>query len=359
MRSERLQEGGSFRFDAFSCLRSDYAKSECSYCIDLCPEEAMLFDRKRLTLDTQRCTGCAACVGTCPTEALRSDLFDPNRFSLEFSLSREKVLSCRVNVPCLAALSVEHLVSIVLRREDETVCDLAHCGECSLNRDGKLFATIETMVDEADRFLGFCGSQKRIARLYELPSEAPETGRRELFKRVTRLAREAGEEHSMSELAQAHEMKQPLKRVLLKNAIKAHIGSLPATADPAPSFSFVRNRRIDERSCTNCQECAIFCPTEALTTLQDNTGIVFKVGHCIACGICSDVCQPRAIAESDGFDLVEFAFDRMQLLVRHRLEICEECNVAFPYRGGEMVCDRCRDFRENFSDLFTMARDLE
>ncbi len=51
--------------------------------------------------------------------------------------------------------------------------------------------------------------------------------------------------------------------------------------------------------------------------------------------------------------------DRVQILVRHRLEICEECKVAFPYRGGEKVCDRCRDFKENFSDLFTLAKDLE
>jgi formate hydrogenlyase subunit 6/NADH:ubiquinone oxidoreductase subunit I len=83
------------------------------------------------------------------------------------------------------------------------------------------------------------------------------------------------------------------------------------------------------------------------------------MGKCIACGICNDVCQPRAIHDETGFDPVDFAFDRMEMLVKHELAICEECKVAFPYRGGEKVCDRCRDFRAGFSDLFTMAKDLE
>ncbi|WP_457598817.1 4Fe-4S binding protein [Hydrogenimonas sp.] len=358
MRSERLQEGANFRFDAFSCLRSDYANNDCSLCIELCPEEAMVFDRKKLTLDANRCTGCAACVGLCPTESLHSELFDPNRFSLEFSLSSERRLSCKENIPCLAALSVEHLVSIALRKEGETICDLAHCAECSVNRDGTVFATIEAMVEEADRFLAYCGVPKRLERAYELPETVPESGRRGFVKRMAHLAREVGEESSMSELAQAEGMKQPVKRVLLKNALKRYADSFSASGELAEPFSFVRNKRIDAHLCTNCQECAMFCPTEALTLLQDNTGIVFQMGRCIACGICNDVCRPEALRDAEAFDLVEFAFDRMQLLVKHRLEICEECKVAFPYRGGEMVCDRCRDFKENFSDLFTMAKDL-
>ena len=102
----------------------------------------------------------------------------------------------------------------------------------------------------------------------------------------------------------------------------------------------------------------MFCPTGALSLLRDNTGILFQEGKCIACGICNDICRPRAVVDDETFDPVDFAFDRSRLLVKHELAICEECKVAFPRKGEETLCSRCRDFKADFDDLFTMAKDL-
>ncbi|WP_201352211.1 4Fe-4S binding protein [Hydrogenimonas urashimensis] len=359
MRNEAMTEGNLFKFDYFKCLRSDYAKNECTICIDLCPEEAMVFDRKKLTLDTERCTACAACVGSCPTEALASEVFDPNRFSLEFASQQKPLISCKENVPCLSALSSEHFIAIALRKEGGVECDLSHCAECSVNKDGKVLASIEASIAEANRFLEMFGFERLVSMRHEAQENAPDAGRRMLFKKLANAVKEAGEEDGMRELIHLNDEKQPLKRILLKNALKKVSESFPKETTREAAFSFVVGKKIDAISCNNCQECAMFCPTDALSILKDNTGILFQMGKCIACGICNDVCQPRSITDDNSFDLVDFAFDRMQILVKHRLEICEECKVAFSYHGGEKVCDRCKEFKENFSDLFTMAKDLE
>ena len=359
MRSESLTQGDLFKFDYFKCLRSEFAKNECSICIDLCPEGAMVFDRGKLTLDANTCTACSACIGSCPTEALMSETFDPNHFSLNFSKQSESLISCKENVPCIASLSVEHLISIALRKDDEVVCDLSHCLECSVNKDNKIIEIINSMIDEAQKFLKLCGSEKEIKVQTEQPEESPEVGRRGLFKKLIGVAKEVNEEFSMTELMSSSEEKQPLKRILLKNALKLQAENFPENSELDVNFSFVKAKKIDAETCTNCQECAMFCPTEALSLLQDNTGIIFQMGKCISCSICDDICQPGSIKSDSRFDLVEFSFDRMQLLVKHNLEICEECKVAFPYRGGEKVCARCKDFRTNHADLFTLAKDME
>ncbi|WP_456383120.1 4Fe-4S binding protein [Hydrogenimonas sp.] len=359
MRNESLSATDLFRFDYFSCLRSEYAKNDCTLCIDLCPEDAMVFDRKKLTLDAERCTGCTACMGSCPTGALTSEAFDPDRFALEFPARKSTLISCRENVSCLAALSSEHLITIALRRGGETICDLSRCAECEINREGKVLATIEGMIEESGRFLKLCGRDGGLSVRKEAEVGVPEAGRRGFFRKLAGVAREMGEAETMAELMVSAEEKQPLKRILLKNSMKMAAEAFPQEGESEGGFSFVTGKKIDAESCTNCQECAMFCPTGALSITRDNTGIIFQMGKCIACGICNDVCRPRAITDDDRFDPVDFAFDRMAMLVKHELAICEECKVAFPYRGGEKICDRCRDFKNNFSDLFTLAKDME
>ena len=357
MNSENVSQSDLFKFDYLKCLRSEFAKNECRICIDLCPEGAMVFDRGKLTLDIDTCTACSACIGSCPTEALMSEIFDPNHFSLVFSKELETLISCKKNLPCIASLSSQHLISIALRKSGEVVCDLSHCFECSINKDNRIYKTIISMIDEANNFLKIYGSKKEIK--IETKLQNLEIGRRGLFKKLIDVAKEINEETSMTELMNSSEEKQPLKRILLKNALKLQSKNFPENTELDAKLSFVKNKNIDDKTCTNCQECVMFCPTDALSPLWDNTGILFQMGKCISCSICDDICQPGSIKSNNRFDLLEFAFDKTKLLVKHRLEICKECKVAFPYQEGEKICIRCRDFRANYSELFTMAKDME
>ncbi len=357
MESESLFAKGLFGFEYSRCLRSEYSKNECTLCIELCPEKAMVFDRGRLGLDAEACTACSACMGICPTEAFTNEAFDPDRFVLEFSKGRSSEISCKTNLPCIAALSSEHLITLALREDGDVILDLSHCKGCGVNREGEVLKSIERSAKEAERFLKILQKESRIVKRYEAPQNGPDSGRRGLFGKISKALGEIGETDSLQ--APQAERKEPLMRTILKSSLKNFSQNFPEESIFEASFSFTANKRIDEKSCTNCQECAMFCPTGALSILQDNTGIIFQMGKCIGCSICNDICKPGSISDAKEFDLVGFAFDRMQILVRHRLEICEECKVAFPYRGGEKVCDRCRDFRSNHGDLFTMAKDME
>ena len=370
MRSEYVVQREGFAFDYMKCLRSETVMNDCSLCIELCPEEAMVFDRKRLTLDTQKCTACASCMGVCPTQALRSEAFDPERFVLSFAAEEGGALTCRRgDLPCLAALSPEHLIALALRKGSGLECETGECEGCELNRTGTVLPRIHTIVEEANRFLEAMGAEERVEcveRVAYEPVAVEQAGqevdesRRALFRKISSPVEEGARGTiDDSELSVSEDERQPLKRILLKKSLKCVAERFPEDTRLEGPFEFVVGKRIDAGTCTNCQECAMFCPTGALSILQDNTGIIFQVGKCIHCAICNDICKPRSIDNVESFDLVAFAFDRMELLVKHTLEFCEECKVAFPYRGGEKICDRCRDFRDNHSDLFTLAKDLE
>ncbi len=360
MQNEHIKQGEFFKFDYLKCLRSDFAKNECMFCIELCPENAMVFDRGKLTLDANRCTGCTACIGSCPTEALISETFDPNRFILEFSKSAKQKISCKEDVPCLAALSSEHLASAVIRKNRDIACDMAHCEGCHINRDGLVLRSIEAKIDEARNFLGSCGMKKGIEKIFKVSDNTGNTERRNILKKMTGVVKNLESGESLSEMMSYRAEKVPLKRVLLKNSLKLAVENFPENIETENGhFFFVINKKIDKQSCTNCQECVVFCPTEALSVLHDGTGIIFQMGKCIACSICNDVCEPQAMESCSSLSMTEFAFDRVQLLVKHEFEICEECNVAFLYTGGDKICGRCRDFKESFSDLFVMAKDME
>lgn len=344
--------GDLYYLDGFKCLRGDYAKNECSLCLEICPQEAIGFERKKLTLFHDRCINCAVCMGICPTQALSSETFDPDKFCHQFVGDEETLLSCKSNLPCLAALSSEHYIALSLESSKRPVCDMAHCDGCELNPEGKTKQAIVSIIEEANRFLCQCGKEP-----LDLKTDAQETEeRRGFLKRIMKQAAHIAHEEDMSFHAE-HIKEVPLKRTRLQRILKEKTPDSPENDTLGP-FSFVASKAIDAMACTNCQDCAQFCPTGALSVTGDNRGIFFQVGKCIRCGICHDVCKPDAIRDTETFSLVDFAFGRMQLLVEHTLVACIECRVTFPYKGGEKVCDRCRDFRNNFSDMFILAKDL-
>ncbi|WP_187647532.1 4Fe-4S binding protein [Nitrosophilus labii] len=341
-----------FEFDLLKCLRTDYYHNKCSQCIDICPENAFIFDRGKLRLDESKCKNCAVCVGVCPSEALSVNFFNPNGFIL--SLKEEKVtLSCKKDTPCLSVFSSQNFISLALRK-DMVSCNLFHCEGCELNKDNKTFESIAQRIEEANRFLADIGTLKEI----KVEAEEIKSERRALFKKLFNSAKElAGEGIDVKELANVRN-RIPIKNIILKNSIKKEIQNFKNT-QISTHYSFLSNKEISYDLCNNCGDCVKFCPTDALFYSQDSTSIWFQSGKCIACGICNDICEPKAITNKDDLDLIEFAFDRGKELVSHTLEICNECKTPFPYKGGELICERCKSFVNDFGDIFKIAADLE
>lgn len=56
---------------------------QCKACVRACPEGAITFDERGVTVDDEKCTRCGLCVKACPTGALR---FDAVRMTVEEAL---------------------------------------------------------------------------------------------------------------------------------------------------------------------------------------------------------------------------------------------------------------------------------
>ena len=341
-----------FEFDRLKCLRTDYYHNSCSECIDICPEDAFVFDRGKLKLDEKRCTNCAVCIGVCPSEALSVNFFDTNGYIV--SLKNNQVeLSCKKDTPCLSMFSTQNFITLALRKESVS-CDLSHCDGCELNRDNRVFDSIKERIDEANRFL----KESKIEKKIEIKKRSQDLGRRALFKKIFNSVKElSGEGIDVKSLSDARN-RIPIKNILLKNSIKKNVDSIK-NSNISTNYSFLSNKSIDFDLCNNCSDCVKFCPTDALFYSNDSTTIWFQAGKCISCGICNDICELKAIKNEEQIDLIDWAFDRGKILVEHKLEICNECKTPFAYKGGELICDRCKSFINDFGDIFQLASDLE
>lgn len=339
--------------DGLKCLRVEYLYNECSLCIKVCLEEAiMLGKNKRIALDPKKCTDCSACIGACPTSAISNTEFDPNLFVLRFSAGEENRLSCKSNTPCLNIFNAEQFLSLGLRNKS-VICDMSHCEGCEVNKNGIVEASIKAHIAEANTFLEAMEVESRITTDYEEPVEVV---RRELFGKLTQGANALQNDIEIGKIFNENDS-LPVHRQLLQNSLKSVIEDVKQTTIPQV-FSFTANMQIDFQSCTNCGECVQFCPTNALTYSSDKSRILFQNLHCIACGICDDICKPKSFSNKPELDLMTMAFDCAVIAIEHHFVICSECKAAFPQKNDETICTRCVDFVEVSKDLFVLARDL-
>jgi len=118
--------------NASRCVRSLAKESQCNKCEVVCPTGAIVVgDNPLPAINFSSCVGCGACDGICPSEALSLDSFSPINFFFDCIEDADNLISCRKNVPCIAALSVEHIISIAVLKK-EIVFDMGYCKECSI-----------------------------------------------------------------------------------------------------------------------------------------------------------------------------------------------------------------------------------
>jgi len=344
-----IQENDLFLFDRIRCLRNEYYHNQCKECIDICPVNAIDIVKNKISLDEKECTGCGVCVGVCPSEALVSKNFDPEEFALTFRNKDEDEISCKKNSPCLSFFDTHHYIYMALKKDKDIFVDLKECEGCSLNMEGKTLESIKKRVDLANSFLKAIESGKEI----KIQKEEKKLSRRELFGKFFKEIKNF--EFKKEDFEKEHKPEVPKKLTLLKSALKEFLQNSQKSVFEG-RFPFIVKKEIND-SCTNCGECVQFCPTGALFYSSDASKIFFQSGKCINCDICDDICKERAIRSSDlkEFDLINFAFDRAEILIEFTLEVCRVCKCAFAYKGGDKICPRCEKFENDFSDIFKLA----
>lgn len=355
--------------DPVKCVRALAKSSECTHCVEICPVDIISIDNHLPSFNMSQCVGCGGCVSVCPTEAFSLDDFNQTNFFFEFAQSDETLISCTKNVPCIAALSVEHLISLALLKE-ELVCDTGHCDGCEIAV--RLRSKIDANIEEANFVLEAIESPKSVKAediAYKPETAAENDDRRGFFRNMTlknvakakhdferRVEVESDEElrHEVftEDISRLKKKSVPDKRKILFTALKRAPKPSQYHIIEAAELSFTSMKSLDEETCTACQMCYRICPTAALSSDMKNSKIEFDPFLCVKCHLCHDVCEPDSIALAPTFDLKQFFEPEVKELIKFTIRRCHECDNYFTYRGGEVICHRCQLEEEEAKELW-------
>ncbi|MCW9067922.1 MAG: 4Fe-4S binding protein, partial [Sulfurimonas sp.] len=158
------------QLSASRCVRSLSVESECNKCEVICPTNAIFVgDNPLPAINFSACVGCGACDAVCPNEALLLDNFSPTEFFFSYIEDSDNLISCRKNVPCIAALNIENIISMAVLKKD-MVFDMGHCDGCEIAH--KCRPQIEKNYEEAIYMLEAMESDA-VIRLEDIKYEAP------------------------------------------------------------------------------------------------------------------------------------------------------------------------------------------
>lgn len=361
--------------NAGACVRSLTVASTCNNCEVICPTQAIIVEKNPLpAINHSLCVSCGVCDAVCPNEALSLDEFKPSEFFFDFLQDKENLISCKKNVPCIAALNIEHLISMAILKK-EIVFDMGHCDICVLAY--KCRPQIESIYEEASYLLEAMENEAIISLKYvkyiAKEDDAKILNRREFlssidikgavkvkdnFEKEIQDATDELLEHTLQKVDSALLRRKliPSKRKLFYTAIKrVKQPSIYHVVD-ATEINFTSSKLLDIDLCTACQMCYRVCPTGALNSDVKNSKIDFDPFLCIKCHSCHDVCEPDALIMSPSYNVKEFFDPSVVNLVEFKVKYCNECNVIFSTNDASAVlCVRCKEEENEARELHEVS----
>ena len=357
--------------DISKCVHTSNKFAICDKCVTVCPVETIKIDEGVISFVPSECVGCGGCDAVCPTAAYELDDFKPINYVFNFLENDLDVITCKNELPCIAALSVEELLSMALISPQSITADISACKECPIA--AKNLPIIQERVEEVNFLLEAMEQNSAIA-LKELDIEK-ETAQTDTLSRRKLLSKDGlkkavsikqqfeNEVASTDTTLKTHEVtnadivkiKQknlPDRRSLLLMAMKR--AEVPETFHTISieDISFISQKDLDESSCTNCQMCYRICPTGALSSDGRGSVINFNPLACVQCHSCHDVCEPDSLTLRKTFALSNFFEPKVETLVRFDIKRCDECGNYFAYQGGEMLCRRCQIEEDEARELW-------
>jgi len=357
------------KLNAGLCVRSLSVDSECNKCEVVCPTNAIVVGENPLpAINFATCVSCGACGAVCPTEALSLDEFSPTNFFFDFIESEENLISCRKNVPCISALSVEHLISLATLKK-EIIFDMGYCEGCEIA--STCHKQIVENYEEASYILEAMENDA-VIKLEDIRYDSENedtTDRREFlnnlnlqsvakvkknFEDEVQKASDELVEHSLqkTDIALLRKKTIPNKRKILFTALKRVEKPSTFHIIDASEITFTSQKIMNEEACTACQMCYRVCPTGALTSDLKNSKIDFDPFLCIKCHICHDVCEPDAITLSSSYNMKEFFEPEAVNLISFRVRRCDECGSVFSSNSDDKLCYRCKIEEEEAKALW-------
>ena len=351
------------------CVRALSINSVCTICVDVCPTNAIAISDRLPSINQVMCVGCAGCVTSCPSEALGLDDFNPTDFFFDFISDESSLVSCQKNVPCIAALGSEHLITMCGIKKGLQL-DIGHCRECSIG--DAVLRDLEIKVENVNYLLEAIESEHRVDLVkesYVEEANAEEKDRRDFFKtfhlrkigaykanfeREIQLSTDEFISHAIdsSHIQGLRTKKITDRRKLFFTALKRLEKPSVYHVVDGGRITFTSQKLLDETKCTACEMCYRICPTGALTSDMRYSKINFDPFLCVKCHLCHDVCESDAITVSSSYNLKEWYEPSIQNLVTFSLRHCNECGLTFSSVAGEKICRRCQLEEEEALELW-------
>jgi energy-converting hydrogenase A subunit P len=242
--------------------------------------QVLPFSGRLPSINQSLCVGCAGCVSVCPSEALGLDDFNPTEFFFSFAAEEENLVSCQKNIPCIGALSSEHLISLCSLKKGLTL-DIGHCGACDIG--AKVLEVMEERVSSANYLLEAIAIEGNRYVGNNCPRSSMRSpmnpDRRDFFKtfhlKGIAKARKDFEKEVESTTDQFIEAvignshTQELRTKKITDRRKLFFTALKRVEKPelfhmcrCTDDTFTSQKIMDEAKCTACQMCYRVCPTE-------------------------------------------------------------------------------------------------
>ncbi|MBU3936927.1 MAG: 4Fe-4S binding protein [Proteobacteria bacterium] len=290
------------------CLRTRFQGSSCDRCAKECPVEALRLEPGKITLDPKRCVGCLACIAVCPAEALLG--CDSRLAAAPAKVVAGKAVSfcCEKGIrtgeeiilPCLGALSEEHLVAFAVRA-GKTVClNLVRCTDC---RATFVPDILVRRLQALERKLGRDGLTSVIRLItreeeVEAGQTANSLSRRAFFRAFRELSFHAATETVIALQAdpnprEQHAHKhQPARLAVLRQTL----AECDEESIRLALLRFFFTLAVSS-DCNFCGACVGMCPTGALKNIWEEgvKQLRFDWARCSGCGLCLEFCREKAL----------------------------------------------------------------
>jgi len=296
---------GAPMIDGPSCV----ADQGCKLCVTECPTDALSSTGGAVAYDVTKCVACGICVTTCPTGAIENPSVDPGAVEAEIQTAvnrspdplgirfrcRDSVVAAesgwyQVEVPCTGMLTVGWAFAPLLLGAAHVDAVPCGAGGCGLGNDERLEKTMRDVATAVETISTDASDLARSASasVHQGWLNHGSTGR------------------VLSQVTGAH-------AVLSMTFDTADVGMI----------------NIDPSTCTACEMCAQICPTDALRSAPNVTGvrISFDPQICVGCGQCVATCpelEHGAIELKRGFDVSEWAAARREV----RYEPTAACEIC-------------------------------
>jgi ferredoxin len=321
-----LLRGPPLEYHAAPSIETDLCRAEsgCRACVDVCPQQALSVDDRRIHHDRSICEPCGLCVTACPTGATVNPATTPSQLEAEIAAlldpsvgptgTRGIVFTCSrgtgsptkpgwqaVTVPCTGMVPPGWMLAPLLMGAGSVAATLCHDSGCGLGHDARTRTAVH-FCRELLRSLDQSPDRVSTDPTDDLPEPLVEAVMTDPFG-----------PHGSVEVMKALAVAFPGVGEIVVGHAGAPTGIVQLHAD----------------ACTACTMCAQICPTGALTSAEsrDRVTISFDAARCTACAQCTHACPELdrgAISLEVTADLDALSSGRTTLIETDTV-LCESC----------------------------------